>query len=106
MPINSCQPGVHPRRTEVERHLSCAKTVPECDLFELLGLALSEKQVPQVIERTEKAKWPMEPLESVGTRPRQARYQAALRPDVKCILIIRHLPTRTLLQPAKLALME
>jgi hypothetical protein len=23
----------------------------------------------------------MEPLESVGTRPRQARYQAALRPD-------------------------
>jgi hypothetical protein len=35
---------------------SCAKTVPECHLFELLGLALSEKQVPQVSENTEKAK--------------------------------------------------
>jgi len=26
----------------------------------------------------------MELLESVGPRPRQARYQAALRPDMKC----------------------
>jgi hypothetical protein len=28
----------------------------------------------------------MELLESVGPRPRQARYQAALRPDMKCFL--------------------
>jgi hypothetical protein len=28
----------------------------------------------------------MELLESVGPRPRQARYQAALRPDMKCTI--------------------
>ena len=28
----------------------------------------------------------MELLESIGVRPRQARYQAALRPDMKCTL--------------------
>jgi len=33
----------------------------------------------------------MELLESDRARPRQARYQAALRPDMKCVLIIRHL---------------
>jgi hypothetical protein len=37
-----------------------------------LGLALIEKQVPQVDEKTEKAKCRMELLESDGTRPRQA----------------------------------
>jgi multiple antibiotic resistance protein len=37
----------------------------------------------------------MELLESVGPRPRQARYQAALRPDKKCIPIIRHFPSRS-----------
>jgi hypothetical protein len=39
-----------------------AKTVPEFDLFELLGLALSEKQISQVDEDTEKAKCRMEPV--------------------------------------------
>jgi hypothetical protein len=38
-----------------------------------LGLALSEKQIPQITENTEKPKWGMELLESVGPRPRQAR---------------------------------
>jgi len=46
-----------------------------------LGIALSEKQIPQITENTEKPKQAMELLESVGPRPRQARYQAALRPD-------------------------
>ncbi|MGH9739747.1 MAG: hypothetical protein ACRD4X_14350 [Candidatus Acidiferrales bacterium] len=72
--------------------------------FGLLGLALSEKQSPQIIENTMKAKWQMEPLESVGTRPRQARYQAALRPDMKFVLIIRHWLTRMLLHQTNLAL--
>jgi hypothetical protein len=54
--------------------------------FEPLGLALSEKQIPQVNENTEEENWLLEPLESVGTRPRQARYQAALRPDTKCVI--------------------
>jgi hypothetical protein len=36
-------------------------------------------------------------LESVGPRPRQARYQAALRPDRECVKIIRDFPTELLL---------
>jgi len=32
----------------------------------------------------------MELLESVGPRPRQARYQAALRPDIRYRLILQH----------------
>jgi hypothetical protein len=39
-----------------------------------LGLALSEKQIPQITENTEKPKQGMELLESVGPRPRQTRY--------------------------------
>jgi hypothetical protein len=50
-----------------------------------LGLALSEKQIPHITENTEKPKQGMELLESVGPRPRQARYQAALRPDMKYV---------------------
>jgi hypothetical protein len=32
----------------------------------------------------------MELLESSGVRPRQARYQAALRPDISTELILPH----------------
>jgi hypothetical protein len=35
----------------------------------------------------------MEVLESSCVRPRQARYQAALRPDMKCIFILKHFAT-------------
>ena len=59
--------------------------------FGPLGLALSEKQIPQVNENTEESKSRLEPLESVGRRPRQARYQAALRPDNNGVLIIKYL---------------
>jgi hypothetical protein len=38
----------------------------------------------------------MEPLESVGPRPRQAPYQAALLPDMKCGMIIRQIRTQML----------
>ena len=31
----------------------------------------------------------MELLESVGPRPRQARYQAALRPDMTAVFILK-----------------
>jgi hypothetical protein len=37
----------------------------------------------------------MELLESDGARPRQARYQAALRPDMKCIIDSRALSNFT-----------
>ena len=38
------------------RRVPCAKTVPESDVFMPLGLALSEKQIPQITENTEKSK--------------------------------------------------
>lgn len=38
------------------RRVPCAKSVPESELFILLGLALSEKQIPQIVENTEKPK--------------------------------------------------
>jgi hypothetical protein len=56
--------------------------VPESDVFMPLGLGLSEKQIPQLTENTEKSKKGMELLESVGPRPRQARYHAAVHPDM------------------------
>jgi hypothetical protein len=49
--------------------------------LQVLGLALSEKQIPQIVENNESGVKEMEPLEATGVRPRQARYQAALRPD-------------------------
>jgi len=36
------------------RRVPCAKTVPESDVLMPLGLALSEKQIPQITENTEK----------------------------------------------------
>jgi hypothetical protein len=41
---------------DLRRRIPCAKSVPESDLFMLLGLALSEKQTPQITEDTEKSK--------------------------------------------------
>ena len=34
--------------------ISCAKTAPEADFVTALGLALSRKQIPQMIENTER----------------------------------------------------
>ncbi len=34
----------------------------------------------------------MEELEIRGTRPRQVRYQAALRPDICCFFILNYFP--------------
>ena len=36
------------------RRVPCVKSVPESDLFMLLELALSEKQIAQITENTEK----------------------------------------------------
>jgi hypothetical protein len=46
-----------------------------------LGLALSKKQIPQVVENLESRGKSKEALERTVMRPRQVRYQAALRPD-------------------------
>ena len=57
------------------------KTVTKPGLLDLLGLALSEKQIPQVVEKFKSGDKPKEALEGTELRPRQVRYQAALRPD-------------------------
>jgi hypothetical protein len=58
------------------------KTVTKPFTLSRLGLLLSEKQIPQVVENLESGDKPKEALETVGLRPRQVRYQAALRPDI------------------------
>jgi hypothetical protein len=58
------------------------KTVTKPGPLSPLGLALSEKQIPQVIEKPESGDKRKEALERVVMRPRQVRYQAALRPDI------------------------
>ncbi len=59
-----------------------AKTVSKLLALEPLGLASSEKQIPQILENIKKSGELKEPLEPDGMRPRQVRYQAALRPDI------------------------
>jgi hypothetical protein len=61
--------------------MDCSKTVPKPNHLSSFGLALSEKQIPQIVENNESRTDRMEPLEATGVRPRQVRYQAALRPD-------------------------
>jgi hypothetical protein len=51
-------------------------------VLSLLGLPLSEKQIPQVVENLESGGKSIEALEMAALRPRQVRYQAALRPDI------------------------
>ena len=61
--------------------MDCSKTVPKPNHLSSFGLALSEKQIPQIVENNENRIDLIEPLEATGVRPRQVRYQAALRPD-------------------------
>ena len=58
------------------------KTVTKSFALSGLGLLLSEKQIPQVVENLESGCKPKEALERTIMRPRQVRYQAALRPDI------------------------
>lgn len=57
------------------------KTVTEPLVLKSLGLASSEKQIPQAVENLESGGKPKEGLETTALRPRQVRYQTALRPD-------------------------
>jgi hypothetical protein len=70
--------------------LDRGKTVVKPLALSRLGLPLSEKQIPQVIEKLESGVKPKELLERVVMRPRQVRYQAALRPDFCCSLILAY----------------
>jgi hypothetical protein len=71
---------VRHRLTEPESHRG--KTVTKPRVLNPLGMLLSEKQIPQVIERFESGGKRKEALERTVMRPRQVRYQAALRPDI------------------------
>ena len=53
-------------------------------VLEPLGLALSEEQIPQVVENLRSEGKSKDALEWATLRPRQVRYQAALRPDILC----------------------
>ncbi len=57
------------------------KTVTKPSPLKWLGLPLSEKQIPQVIENVESGDKRKETSERTVMRPTQVRYQAALRPD-------------------------
>jgi hypothetical protein len=48
----------------------------------------------------------MELLESGGVRPRQARYQAALRPDNDCFIHFKALPNFAPIQTTSKTLVE
>ena len=65
------------------------KTVTEPLVLKWLGLASSEKQIPQVVEKLESGGKSKEALETAELRPRQVRYQAALRPDICTLLILQ-----------------
>jgi len=58
------------------------KTVTKPLALRRLGLPLSEKQIPQVVENPESGGKSKKALETAALRPRQVRYQAALRPDM------------------------
>src|ERR1700730_15566133 len=53
------------------------KTVTKPLPLSRLGLPLSEKQIPQVVENLESGGKPKEALDRVAMRPRQVRYPAA-----------------------------
>jgi hypothetical protein len=53
--------------------------VPKPYLFSALGIALSEKQIPQVVENIENSCERMEALERVAVLRRQMLYPAELR---------------------------
>jgi PIN domain len=60
----------------------CTRTVPDRNVLTRRGLTSSAKQVPQVVGNIDNVQCGMELLDIGFVRPRQARYQAALRPTM------------------------
>src|SRR5580658_6728626 len=79
-------PHFHVNRRSGLDYPDRVKTVSKLAALEHLELALSEKQIPQIVENSKKCGELLEPLEGDGMRPRQVRYQAALRPDINGLL--------------------
>jgi hypothetical protein len=71
----------------------CCRTVSRPAELTRLGNRVERKQIPQVVENIESRRNGMEPLEEECLRPRQVRYQAALRPDSEEMLMLLPFPT-------------
>jgi SnoaL-like domain len=71
---------IHPDARKREGHLGCTKTVPERNVFTCGDLALSEKQVPQVVENIETPKQGMECMEAGGVLAKQMLSQLSDTP--------------------------
>jgi hypothetical protein len=63
------------------RLIDRGKTVTNPVLLSSLGFGFERKQIPQVVENRESGDKRKEALERAVMRPRQVRYQAALRPE-------------------------
>jgi hypothetical protein len=72
--------------------IACVNTVSEPLELQVTESVLSEKQTPQVIVFSRKLSEKGERLERACVRPRQVRYQAALRPDSNCCTDSKLLP--------------
>jgi len=81
MPLSWCRSDSAGSPTLNDR----GKTVTKPGSLSPLGLALSEKQIPQVVEKPKVEINQKKLLERTVMRPRQVRYQAALRPDIFCV---------------------
>ena len=66
-------PHFHVNRRSGIDYPDRVKTVSKLGALEHLGLALSEKQIPQIVENSKKCGELLEPLEGDGMRPRQVR---------------------------------
>jgi hypothetical protein len=69
---------------------NCAETVSKPLVFALLGLHLSERQIPRVGGFIENGLKHRELLKRAVMRPRQVRYQAALRPTLIGLLVLNY----------------
>jgi hypothetical protein len=56
---------------ERQSEVNCSKTVPKHIELTTLGLAVSDEQIPQIVENNESRTDRMKPLEARGVRPRQ-----------------------------------
>jgi hypothetical protein len=66
------------------RKLGCARTVPKPYSFVSLGLALSAKRTPQIVEKIEKSKEQMDGVESSIVLRRQTLYPIEQRARWLC----------------------
>jgi hypothetical protein len=77
----------HRKSLRFEPKSSVPKLCQNPPVLEALGLRLSEKQIPQVVGFIRKWLKQRELLERAAMRPRQVRYQAALKANVYAVFL-------------------